>query len=146
MGKFRNFELDEFLASATAKALRIDNTPTFEVVEHLDELVGTLLQPLRDAWGSGIKVTSGYRCPELNNSIKGASRTSVHQIGYAADLVPSNGDLDGFIRFVEDFLKGRDIAFDQLIKEKGANGSRWLHIGLKSNSGEQRREIKTITL
>lgn len=142
---FPNFELSEFLESDTARRKNIDNFPSFEVVEHLKELTSTILQPLRSAWGSGIVVTSGYRCPELNKALSGASDTSVHPLGYAADLQPSNGEFDKFVIIAQDFLMRNGIPFDQLIVESN-KGSRWLHIGLKNRAGEQRRQIKTITL
>ena len=142
---FPNFELSEFLESDTARRKKIDNFPSFEVVEHLKELTSTILQPLRSAWGSGIVVTSGYRCPELNKALSGASDTSVHPLGYASDLQPSNGEFDKFVIFAQDFLMRNGIPFDQLIVESN-KGSRWLHIGLKNRAGEQRRQIKTISL
>ena len=39
-------------------------------------------------------ITSGYRCPEHNKSVKGASDTSLHQWGMAADhrLIAVYGD------------------------------------------------------
>lgn len=60
------FSIKELTKSATAKAQGLDNTPTAEAEEHLTELVETLLDPLREAWGAPIKVTSGYRGFQLN--------------------------------------------------------------------------------
>ena len=82
------FTLAELLKSNTAKQNGIDNTPTFEVVRHLEELTEKILDPLRAAWGKPIRVKSGYRCPRLNAAV-GGSKTSVHMIGYAADLQTS---------------------------------------------------------
>ena len=93
MAKFKYFELDEFIKSSTAIEKGIDNTPTFEVVDHLSELVSEILDPLRAAYGKPIYVSSGFRCLALNSILKGASTTSVHPIGYAADLY---GGLQGF--------------------------------------------------
>ena len=86
MRKYNYFELSEFLKSDTAKKRGIDNTPTFEIVDHLSELVREVLDPLRAAYGQPIRISSGYRCPALNSILPNASKTSVHQIGYAADL------------------------------------------------------------
>ena len=91
---------------------------------------------MRDAWGSGLRVTSGLRRKWLNNKIAGASKTSVHQIGYAADIVPANGKMDEFIDFVKEWAK--DKMFDQIIVENSSK-SRWVHIGIRNNGGEQRR-------
>ena len=138
--KYRYFELDEFINSPTAKKKGIDNTPSFEVVEHLDELVEKILDPLRAAYGMAIRVTSGYRCPALNKAV-GGSDTSVHQIGYAADL-QVGGSFDKFVAFVVDWLAKTGTKFDQLLIEKNKAGDRWLHIGLRNNSGQQRGQIK----
>ena len=137
--KYRYFELDEFINSPTAKKKGICNDPTFEVVEHLDELVEKILDPLRAAYGMAIRVTSGYRCPALNKAV-GGSDTSVHQIGYAADL-QVGGSFDKFVEFVKDWFAKTGTKFDQLLVES-SNGTKWLHIGLYNNSGQQRGQIK----
>ena len=54
------FTIEEMCESATAKKLGITNIPTETDKAHLQELIETLLNPLRKAWGSAIKVTSGY--------------------------------------------------------------------------------------
>lgn len=136
----KNFSYIEFTRSATAGRLGIDNTPSGEVKAHIGELVTDLLQPLRDAWGGPIKVTSGYRCPALNRAVKG-SATSAHTCGWAADLVPENGAVTGFFEFTEKWLKDNSVAFDQCIREVNRAGtSRWLHLGYRNRKGEQRRQ------
>lgn len=42
------FTLEELTASDTAKKKKIDNTPSKEIVEHLNELI-EFLNPLREA-------------------------------------------------------------------------------------------------
>ena len=133
------FSIKELTKSATAKAQGLDNTPTAEAEEHLTELVETLLDPLREAWGAPIKVTSGYRGFQLNQAVKG-SKTSAHCQGYAADLVPADGHIDEFKIFVKNWLKENDIAFDQYIDEKSGN-STWVHLGLRNSKGEQRKQF-----
>lgn len=135
MEKPKYFRLEEFLESSTALENKIKNYPSWEHIEHLNELA-LFLDELREAWGSGLRITSGLRRKNLNDKIHGASKTSVHLIGYAADVVPVNGDIDGFIRFIKDWAK--DKAFDQIIIEYGQN-SRWCHFGLYNNAGQQRR-------
>jgi uncharacterized protein YcbK (DUF882 family) len=44
-----------------------------------------ILQPIRDAWGSSIVVTSGFRAVKVNKAV-GGSPTSQHCSGSAADL------------------------------------------------------------
>jgi len=144
MGKFRYFELDEFLASSVAKSRRIDNTPTFEVVDHLSALTRVILDPLRDAWGSGLTITSGYRCKRLNAAVGGVYN-SVHLLGYAADVVPVNGKIEDFFAFAETWLKTHNIAFDQSIRERDRRGNVWWHIALYGNNGVQRKQRLALT-
>ena len=94
------FTLEEFTYSITAQHLGIDNTPSGEAVKNLERLVSRVLDPLREAWGSPIIVTSGYRCEELNARVGGV-KTSYHLRGMAADIRPKNGFLYELYAFVE---------------------------------------------
>lgn len=137
------FTLAELLKSNTAKKNGIDNTPTFEVVDHLRELTEKILDPLRAAWGKPIRVSSGYRCPKLNSAVKG-SATSVHMIGYAADLQTS-GSFSKFRDFVVAWFKSTNTKFDQLLLERDEKtGDQWIHIGLYNNAGQQRGIVKVM--
>lgn len=135
------FTLKEMYASDTAKKYGIDNTPDATAIKHLNELM-TFLDGLREAWGSPIIVTSGYRCHYLNQKVGGSS-TSVHKRGWAADLVPKNGKMKEFKAFCVNWIK--DKKWDQLLLEKSST-SEWIHIGLYSNSGLQRKQIKNLVV
>jgi len=138
------FTLKELCESNTAKEKGIDNFPSFEIVEHLRDLTEKILDPLREAWGSAIIVNSGYRCTQLNNAVGGVP-TSVHKLGWAADLRPANGKRDSFIKFAEQWVKLNKIKFDQFIRETDKRtGSVWLHIGLYSPTGSQRGQFKDL--
>ena len=135
------FTIDELTHSDTAIELGIDNTPNEEIKNHLVQLVEELLDPLRESWGSAIKVNSAYRCSRLNRVLKGSSPTSSHLIGFASDLVPSNGDISGFKKFVVKWLKENNIQFDQCICETDGKGAQWVHLGLFNLSMQQRKQI-----
>lgn len=130
----RYFKLEEFLTSSTARQKSIENSPSWEIIEHLTELA-LFLDDLREAWGSGIKITSGFRNEALNKAVGGA-KNSVHRIGYAADLQPVNGKMKEFVAFIERWLKNKN--YDQLLIETKGKTS-WVHIGLWSNDHRQRR-------
>lgn len=122
---------------------RPDNTPTFEIVEHLDELVEKVLDPLRAAYGMPIKISSGYRCPALNKAVGGVA-TSVHMIGYAADL-QVGGSFGKFRDFVVEWVRKTGTKFDQLLLESNKKtGAKWIHVGLYNNAGQQRGQIKVM--
>ena len=135
------FTIDELCYSDTAIALGIENKPNEEIKSHLVQLVEELLDPLRIAWGSAIKVNSGFRCSRLNRALKGSSPTSAHLIGFAADLIPSNGDITGFKKFCVKWLKENNIQFDQCICETNGQGSQWVHIALYNLSMQQRQQF-----
>lgn len=143
MAEYKYFTLQELIRSEVAAKRKIDNTPSFEVVEHLAELVRTVLDPLRIAYGKSIKVSSGYRCPALNKAV-GGSATSVHQIGYAVDL-QVNGSFEEFRDFVVEWFRKTGTHFDQILLERNkATGAKWIHIGLYNNAGQQRGQIKVM--
>ena len=134
------FTIDELCASDTAKKYGIDNTPNPTIITRLQRLIN-FLNPIREAWGSAIKVTSGYRCEKLNCFV-GGSKTSSHTIGYGVDLIPLNGRMSEFKKFIVDYMKIR--IFDQCIIEKSGK-TEWIHIGLYNAKGQQRKMIFNIT-
>lgn len=137
------FTLHEFLYSETALKNKIQNWPEdFWIIDNIREKLLPALNKLRVAWGSGIKITSGYRSLALNNYING-SKTSMHMKGLAADLVPVNGQIELFIQYVPIYFQ--DKPFDQIILEKSGS-SRWVHFGIEGNEGLQRRQVLNINL
>ena len=94
------FSLSEFSHSDTAVSLGIDNTVPCEYIPKIQHLVHCVLDPIREHWGLPIRVTSGYRCPELNARVGGV-KTSYHLRGMAADIPPKNGFLYELYAFVE---------------------------------------------
>ena len=138
------FELAEFLRSDTARRKGIENLPSFAQVEHLRELTEKILDPLRAAWGSALRVSSGYRSMKLNLQV-GGSLTSAHLEGYAADIVPAVGSLRDFMDFAERWLRSNNIAFDQSIREVDRKGVEWRHIAIRNNYGQQRRQFLALT-
>ena len=123
-----HFSLSEFVASRTARAHGINNTPPEEAVENLRALCVHTLEPLRVALGLPIVITSGYRCKELNHLLVNHSVKSQHMNGQAADFYvaepkvsdpaadlakPSRREL--LIRAFRQIITDDAIAFDQLI-------------------------------
>ena len=133
------FSIKELTASFKATQLGIKNEPTKAALVNLESLVLNILDPLRAAWGGGIIVTSGYRSVALNKAVGGSS-SSAHRYGYAADIVPADRRIAAFKAFCVKWLKDNQVNFDQYIDEVGG-GSEWVHIGIKSPSGNQRRQF-----
>ena len=142
-----NFTIAEMVHSSTAEKLNIDNTPSSIVKVHLTETI-TLLECIRTEWEiyceqhelgtPAIRVSSGYRSPELNKAVGGV-KTSAHVLGYAADIVPVNGKQDEFEAFMAEVFAKKGYAYDQIIVEKSKT-ARWVHVGYKKADGSQRRQ------
>ncbi len=134
MGKY--FTRAELCASATARAADLDNTPPPAVAVKLDNLITHCLDPIREAWGKPIRVTSGFRCPVLNRAV-GGTQDSQHVRGEAADITVGN-EADN--RRLFDIIRAKDsgLAFDQLIYE----GS-WVHISYRAAGNRRAALIKT---
>ena len=83
-----NFNLGELLHSDLAErdeALkREQENPPPDIIENIQYLVDTALQPIRSNLGFPIRITSGYRCLTVNK-LAGGSGTSQHCRGEAAD-------------------------------------------------------------
>ena len=81
-----HFTLQELCASRTAEKHGIVNVPSELEVENLRRLCEGCLEPLREALGLPVVVTSGFRTKELNSLVAHASDRSQHMAGQAADL------------------------------------------------------------
>jgi len=120
-----NFSLHELTKSETALRLNIDNTPGPVETEYLKILAERILQPIRDHFGKGVKVNSGFRSPDSNAAV-GGSRTSDHCKGQAADIeIPGvpNAELAQWIM--------DNLDYTQLILEfytPGIPDSGWVHV------------------
>ena len=130
---WKHFKIEEFTRSATAEKFNIDNTPNDYVIYNLDKLVVNVLDPLREAFGSPIKVTSGYRSYLLNKMVGGV-KNSQHMSGKAADIVPIGKSFDEFVKFVEEWLKDKEFC-QCIIEIKGS--SRWIHISYDENNNKK---------
>lgn len=119
----KHFTMNEMTRSATARRKGINNSPSPQVAQSITALVEKILDPLREAWGQPIIVSSGYRCPTLNKLVGGAAN-SQHTLGQAADIhTVSDKPADNKRLF--ELIQRLRLPFDQLIDEYGYN---WIHV------------------
>lgn len=116
-----HFELAEFLRSEVAARQGFDMTPSSKVVANLALLCNGVLEPLRKLTGP-LVVTSGYRPPELNAAIGGASNSD-HMKGLAADIHAVNLQLSELAKIVRS-AKIPDL--EKGIMEFG----QWIHVSV----------------
>lgn len=128
----KHFTLDEFIKSATATRLGIDNTPDEKALNCIQALVDNVLEPLRVHYGRPIIITSGYRCPKLNKAVGGSS-TSQHAIGQAVDI-RSVSDSREDNKELFDMIREMKLPFDQLINEFGYD---WVHVSFGPRNRRQ---------
>lgn len=132
------FTLNELTKSATAKRMGIKNTPSAQETKNLIALVDNILDPLREAYGKPIIVTSGFRCEKLNRAVKG-SATSQHRKGQAADI-RSVSDKPEDNKVLYDLIVKLKLPFDQLINEYGFD---WIHVSFGPRHRRQKlRAVK----
>jgi len=130
----KNFTLAEFLVSQTAARRGIDMTPPQYVIDNIKQLCVTVLQPLRDACDSPVRISSGYRPKALNDAIRG-SITSAHLEGRAADFTVI-GETPYETAVMVDQM---GLVVDQTILEF----NKWVHVGI---SHEPRQQMLTAYL
>ena len=119
------FTISELTASATAQREGIDNRPPTSAYHLLHVLVEQLLDPIREAWGAPIMVSSGYRCKELN-ALVGGAKNSHHLLGCAADIIAgSKAEHRKLFKLIQQMQQAGQIRFTQLILE---SDGRWIHI------------------
>lgn len=147
-----HFTLAELTYSDTAKARKIDNTPTElhkkvlkHTAEYLLEKIRTLLnEKYKEYKGKkvkyvALKITSGYRSERLNVAVKG-SNTSQHLKGEAADieaiLVYPNGvrkaiPYNELYEDIKAWTKVGKMSVDQCIQER-SGAITWVHVSHSS--------------
>jgi zinc D-Ala-D-Ala carboxypeptidase len=140
MNLSKNLSLREVTKSRTAVRLGIDNTPDDWTIENLRAIAEDVFQPLRNAFGTAIYVSSGYRSEELNVAI-GGSKRSQHIQGRALDLDAdvfggcTNGEIFRYIL--------NNLTFDQLIWEFGdQDNPDWVHVSYVRDGVNRGRCLK----
>lgn len=133
----KDFSYVEF-EKTDVPGMQVKNTITsVDVRDSIKELVDTVIQPLRDAWGKPLAINSGYRCPEVNKAVGGVP-TSRHVFGEAADVCPfgrnGHGDI-GTVRQLAITARDLGLPFDQMILYPS-----FLHLSHRRN-GTQRGQI-----
>jgi hypothetical protein len=114
----------EATSSQTASRKGIDNTPTEEQLANGKLVAEKCFEPLRRNFGP-LRVSSFFRCKELNKAIGGSS-TSQHCSMEAIDIQETDGTNSSLFIWAKTNLK-----FDQLIWEypdPKTHEPAWVHI------------------
>ena len=111
-----------------------------EIQEKMKEVL-IELQKARDYFDVGFIINSGYRTPEYNKAVGGATN-SQHMYGEAVDFVISPNTKDVTIEKVFEWIKD-NLQYDQLILEKGKTLT-WIHFSYKKITNPNRRQVLTL--
>ena len=121
--RMRWFTVAELTRSDTAEREGIDNRLPESLLPNVENLIIRTLDPLREWYGRPVYVNSGYRCPELNKAVGGASG-SFHLDGCAADLDTRLGKSENrrLFEYIRDNLPYTELGWE--------GGGRWVHVAL----------------
>jgi putative chitinase len=125
----KNFSLSEFTRSDKADELGVENEPSPEHLRNLTALALGLEQIRLLLGNAPIRITSGYRNPEVNAAVGGVPN-SAHAKGWAADFTVKG--ISALEAAKEISLS--EIAFDQVIYEKSRGV---VHISFDSQLRQQ---------
>ena len=127
-----HFSIDEFVVSATAIAMGIENSPGSIELANLRFLCREVLEPARRVIGEPIHITSGYRCLALNRAVGGVAQ-SYHVRGLAADIHIESA---AHASRLADALNAQPYC--DLILVEHAHGASWLHVQARKLSPRHR--------
>lgn len=109
------------------------------VIENL-KLLCQGLEAIRTFFAAPVVVSSGFRCPALNQAV-GSKPTSAHILGYAADFGVIGWTPLGLAQEIDKATRAGELPqFDQLIYEHPGS-SRWVHL-----SFAPRLRMETLTV
>tara|TARA_R110000796_G_scaffold180833_3_gene297352 strand:+ start:66 stop:530 length:465 start_codon:yes stop_codon:yes gene_type:complete len=133
-----NFSLAEMVKSDTALRHDIDNIPDDEQLANMVALCENVLQRVRDHYGLGVKVNSGFRHPTVNAKV-GGSKTSDHCKGMAADIeIPGVANAD-LAKWIVDNMNFRQVILE--FYTPGVPDSGWVHVSY--NPADNKKQVLT---
>lgn len=127
MGKY--FTIHEMCRSLKAQELGIVNVPNKAQQDDIENFIDVILDPIREAWGKPITVSSGFRNKAVNKAVGGVSN-SHHQFenGYcAADITV--GSKHGN-EMLYNLIRKLDLPVCQCIDEYNYS---WIHVSYHPN-------------
>jgi uncharacterized protein YcbK (DUF882 family) len=125
----KHVTMEEFCYSPTAIKKGINNSMGLIAIDKAMQLCENVFEPIRKHLNAPIKISSGFRCEQLNKLIGGASG-SQHTKGEAFDLELTNRKLFDWIL--------KNVEFDQAIYEFGNDAhANWFHISYRKGNNRK---------
>lgn len=131
------------LKEMTTTSQKLPNIPeTWEEFSALRD-TAVFLDRLRERFGQGIRVTSGFRSAAVNAAI-GGSKTSAHRKGMAADIQPwknTKANMLALAKLCREWAVTLSSPVDQVIiytpDGKDNENIKWIHIGFSDKPRHQ---------
>ena len=134
-----HFLLGEFTRSNHPE---VYNIPSHEAIANLKRLC-EWLEVLREKASQPIIINSGYRSPQLNRKVGGASNSN-HLTGCAADIRTSGYEQAiVYAAILINYAKESQQEFDELLIEKNRYGAVWLHFAVRPK--DNRHKVNFLT-
>jgi len=134
----QNFTLSEMTKSETALRFGMANDPSETEIENMRLLCENVLQKVRNYYGMGVKVNSGFRHPLVNAKV-GGSTASDHCKGMAADIeIPSIANAD-LAQWIVDNCEFRQVILE--FYTPGVPDSGWVHVSY--NPADNKKQVLT---
>jgi hypothetical protein len=138
----KHVTMEEFCYSPTAIKKGINNSMGLIAIDKAMQLCENVFEPIRKHVGKPIKISSGFRCEQLNKLIGGAlnktgASISQHTKGEAFDLELTDRKLFDWII--------KNVEADQYIYEFGNDAhANWFHISYRKGNNRKQalRAIK----
>ena len=135
----KHISYKEGVYSITAIRKGINNEPNKKQLSNMKLIAEKIFEPLRSYVGGPIKINSFFRCPDLNKSIGGSSK-SQHCHGQAIDIDDTYGKMSNSDMY--EWIK-ENLDFDQMIWEFGDdNNPAWVHVSYVSPEQNRNRCLK----
>lgn len=119
----------------------VANPLTPEMEENLEKLIKAL-NPIREAWGRPMIVSSCYRPASINASVGGA-KLSAHQSCQAVDIVDKEGAfaqfcLDNLTLLEECGIFLEDPRYTIIVDKSGVRQNGWVHLDIRGPKSGKR--------
>ena len=122
MGKY--FTIQEMCRSLEAQELGVVNAPSKAQQDNIENFIKVILDPIREAWGKPITVSSGFRNKAVNKAVGGVSNSHhLFENGYCAADITAGSEYDN--ERLYGLIRKLDLPICQCIDEYGYS---WIHV------------------
>lgn len=119
----------ELITSGTAIRNKLNNNPDLGIIPNLCDILA-ILNCVRTKYGKPIKITSGYRSPDVNKKVGGV-KDSAHMYGLAVDVQPIEKNLDNYLTIQNYFISfASQLGYNVIVIHEYPKNDipSWLHL------------------